>query len=1512
MTAAAALLALSVLGQTPNLQPTELRGASPAFQNMTMWIVSTVRNAGAADAGPFTVRLYYVDDPLFPTYDTVIGEYRVAGLAAGASLQSFTTITMPRLTGFAHAYGIVVDADGQVLESDEGDNRRLDDFFPSGGSNVDYVVDDCAVPALVRPGATQTVRFTVRNAGSARGGTRRFPVKIVTSSDDRIDGGDPVLDSFQLDRLDAGERVDLVRTVTLPSLPYGTTRWIGCWADFDTGSYPFDGEQLERNETNNIARTEVLFTDVDLRATALTAPPAGGPGLPLELSLVVDNAGGQAAPAFELRVDEGALTGAASPLLSLPRSGLGPGAQDAIGPLDLRLPANLGPEGTRRQLVLHVDPGDAVRETDETNNRLSREYVVRTRDLLVDALVPPVSASPGQLVVVLVSVRNRGVGAAPATTLAVHESATPAVGNDAAAATAAVPALAPGGVALVPVQLTVPPHGAASGTTRWFVARADAGELIAESHETNNLGSAAYRVETVDLVAAGITPPPVVGSGLVATIPFRVRNPSATDVPQVELALVASSDAIIDDTDPVLARDRVGPILAGDTLLGAFDDAVLAPLVGASGTTIHLGLRVDPDGLIFEVDETNNATSAPTLLAQRDLVVVGLELTPPSAPPGDPVTARVTVENRGVEAASAVRLALFDSADPVLDPSDPRLSSLELGAVAAGGSRTATIGFAVPPTAPRGVRSVFAVVDPDASVTEFDETNNAARAPLGVDGRIDLVAAALQGPVAIHPGQLASLVLTVRNDGDADAVDVEVEASLGLDAVIDPSDLVVGRATTARVARGASVPVTVPIRLPDQLPGSGPLGRSLYLGARVDPRQSVPETDETNNGLTRSATVTGGDLVAVALEVPAGVGTRQPIPLRWRARNDASVSVPATRLRVFRSDDASADELDDLLLEAPAPAMAARASATGTVSVQLPARVGPGDVGYFVVVLDAPGVLPELDESNNVAAGAYRVVNHPPVARALVASEIDEGRALALDGRGSTDPDGDPLRYHWRQVSGPPAAIVDPSAALTALAAPPVCGPTPMQVALEVCDLPALACATTTVAFTVRDLGNDPPSIVAVVRPGATVGEDVGVTLDASGTRDCNGDALSYRWVQTAGPPVALSGATSAAATFRSPRLLEGAELEFRVEVCDPSACASQVISVRVLDDVNEPPVARIAGGLTVLERTVGVLDASASSDPNGDRITSWRWGQLSGPRTTVTGTTTGRFVAPSVVATTTVGLALVVVDDRGGASPPALVEVIVVARADTDGDGLDDDEERDLGTDPLGADTDGDGLDDGQELAAALDPLDRDSDDDGVIDGDEASPFGDDDGDGAIGALDPDSDDDGLFDGTEQRVALPDVDTATAAGVFVPDADTSTGTDPLRADSDGDGLADGVEDANRNGRVDPGESDPNDPLDPPPSPDAGVLDGGEGDDVGATGDAGTPDPADAGARSDAAPGASDAGAPDAAPPGAPSEAEGCGCAATAPGLGVERDAGLLTPILALLLGLAVRRRRRR
>ncbi len=56
----------------------------------------------------------------------------------------------------------------------------------------------------------------------------------------------------------------------------------------------------------------------------------------------------------------------------------------------------------------------------------------------------------------------------------------------------------------------------------------------------------------------------------------------------------------------------------------------------------------------------------------------------------------------------------------------------------------------------------------------------------------------------------------------------------------------------------------------------------------------------------------------------------------------------------------------------------------------------------------------------------------------------------------------------------------------------------------------------------------------------------------------------------------------------------------------------------------------------------------------------------------------------------------------------------------DTDGDGLLDSEEEELGTDPENADTDGDGMKDMWEVNLGLDPTNPDTDGDGAEDGDE------------------------------------------------------------------------------------------------------------------------------------------------------------------------------------------------
>ncbi len=100
--------------------------------------------------------------------------------------------------------------------------------------------------------------------------------------------------------------------------------------------------------------------------------------------------------------------------------------------------------------------------------------------------------------------------------------------------------------------------------------------------------------------------------------------------------------------------------------------------------------------------------------------------------------------------------------------------------------------------------------------------------------------------------------------------------------------------------------------------------------------------------------------------------------------------------------------------------------------------------------------------------------------------------------------------------------------------------------------------------------------------------------------------------------------------------------------------------------------------------------------------------------------------------------------------------------------------------------DTDGDGVPDATEAELGLDPNDSDSDDDGVPDG--LDGLTDTDGDGRIDALDADSDNDGIKDGTELGVTRANAPAGTNLDSpnFVPDDDPSTTTNPKNADTDG------------------------------------------------------------------------------------------------------------------------------
>jgi 2',3'-cyclic-nucleotide 2'-phosphodiesterase (5'-nucleotidase family) len=125
----------------------------------------------------------------------------------------------------------------------------------------------------------------------------------------------------------------------------------------------------------------------------------------------------------------------------------------------------------------------------------------------------------------------------------------------------------------------------------------------------------------------------------------------------------------------------------------------------------------------------------------------------------------------------------------------------------------------------------------------------------------------------------------------------------------------------------------------------------------------------------------------------------------------------------------------------------------------------------------------------------------------------------------------------------------------------------------------------------------------------------------------------------------------------------------------------------------------------------------------------------------------------------------------------------------------------------------------------------DLDSDDDGLADTAEDANGNYILDRGETDPCNPDTDGDGLTDGLELGVdtLIADPDGAgplvgTDPGLFVADADPASTTSPTDKDSDDDGVSDGAEDLNRNGRIDDGEYDPADPQSYPPIPEDGEV----------------------------------------------------------------------------------------
>ena len=211
----------------------------------------------------------------------------------------------------------------------------------------------------------------------------------------------------------------------------------------------------------------------------------------------------------------------------------------------------------------------------------------------------------------------------------------------------------------------------------------------------------------------------------------------------------------------------------------------------------------------------------------------------------------------------------------------------------------------------------------------------------------------------------------------------------------------------------------------------------------------------------------------------------------------------------------------------------------------------------------------------------------------------------------SSDPEGDNLFYRWRQVAGRPVTLSDPTAEQPTFTAPNV-GDVGVSLIFEltVTDVGKLQ-AVASAFVNVQGTDELPTADAGDIQ---TAWENNTVTLDGSASSDPEGQNISYRWRQTAGPSVTINDPAAAQTTFTAPNVTpNGVFLTFRLTVIDVVEQQDFAETVVNVEGNNDLPTADAGDDQTVLEKSTVMLDASNSSDPDVDDSMIYQWNQTGG-----------------------------------------------------------------------------------------------------------------------------------------------------------------------------------------------------------------------------------------------------------------------------------------------------------
>ncbi|NOK13537.1 CARDB domain-containing protein, partial [Corallococcus exercitus] len=514
-----------------------------------------------------------------------------------------------------------------------------------------------------------------------------------------------------------------------------------------------------------------------------------------------------------------------------------------------------------------------------------------------------------------------------------------------------------------------------------------------------------------DLIITELRAPDSVRGGDPFTATVKVCNQgSAAAFPQsggtflqVYLSTTSTQEVPAPNAPPSTQQVTVGEVDVGPLeVQQCVTRAVLANAQtpsGQPGTAFYLGASIDTGQSVTELDETNNGFVHGLMGVGLgpDLVVSEVH-TPASVRLGAGFLADVRVCNVGTMPSSSTEAKIYLSTLDTLSlptPGSPAATQVPVGTVPvpvleAGECLTVrTQAFAEPPpaaTQPEQPLYVGAIIDPDQQRPELREDNNTRVAGrLGVGLGPDLVVTDLTGPANVSPGRPFSGSVKVCNVGTDRAMDVRADVLLSTEASLSSSQ-VPGSQTESFVAQ-AQAPgldagrcVTLPVSGISYPPSAFQPGAPLYLGARVDGMQSVPELRDDNNTFTKGTVGEGHgpDLVVRSMKGPGNLPDSPSFLIEARVCNVGTESLSGSAyLELFLATEAAVTippSSGPYPMQTQAPLGGENVSylpagQCQTVAVNayrtLPTGAQPGQPLYLGAAIDSIRSVQELNEDNN-------------------------------------------------------------------------------------------------------------------------------------------------------------------------------------------------------------------------------------------------------------------------------------------------------------------------------------------------------------------------------------------------------------------------------------------------------------------------------------------------------------------------------------------------------------------